>query len=229
MKTRLMLFATILATGAARGDLVMQQLDILSGVTNIGTIRIHANMFRQDIHILSENTNHEDTTVIMDLNTSESIVLNRRLKMATKITLSDPDDQRSQQRRQLFEKQGDPVDTGKSESVGGYNAEIYSWSMPPRIIETIWVATNFPDFKDIQADIAKFDQVRDPPHLSHLPGMVIRTETKISVGLETRGSGITNMLISAKKELVEPLIFEVPPDYKKTWTSQTNTSSATDK
>jgi hypothetical protein len=98
--------------------------------------------------------------------------------------------------------------------VGGYDTEIYTWSGPNGLTETLWVATNFPDYESIRPELAKLDRFdasgphKDAqPKLSLLPGMVVKAEKA------SGGRKVTTTLISAKVEPVDAALFELPADY----------------
>jgi hypothetical protein len=106
------------------------------------------------------------------------------------------------------------VDTGKSETVNGYNAEIYAWSGAYGIKETLWVAKDYPNYRAIRIELLKMDMFNDTgqhrnaqPRLSALPGMVVKSEA------EMRGKGETTTLVSAKLEPLDDSLFKVPDGY----------------
>jgi len=106
------------------------------------------------------------------------------------------------------------VNTGKTEKVGGYDTEIYAWSGGRKLNETLWVAKDYPNYKLIQAELAKVDLYNrggghrnGQPELSLLPGMVVKSE------IATDGQRGTNTLVAAKVEPVDASLFEVPADY----------------
>ena len=47
----------------------------------------------------------------------------------------------------------------KTETVGGYEAEIYDRTNSNGGIERLWVAKSFPDFKKIKHDLVKIDKL----------------------------------------------------------------------
>ena len=94
------------------------------------------------------------------------------------------------------------------------DTEIYTWSGGHKLDETLWVAKDFPNYKKIQAELAKLDRYsrggahrNGQPELSLLPGMVVRTEITVD------GQTGTNTLVSAKVEALDASLFELPPDY----------------
>jgi hypothetical protein len=106
------------------------------------------------------------------------------------------------------------VDTGKSEKVDGYDTDIYRWSCND-MIETGWVAKDFPNYEKIKVELAKIEQSSSflsrkdvELEVSVLPGMVVK---KYIVG--SNGRTVTITLVSAKIEPVDSSVFEVPSGY----------------
>ena len=106
-----------------------------------------------------------------------------------------------------------PRPTGKTQKVGDYDTELYSWSNSRGITGTVWVAKNYPDYARIRADYAMLDKTAGAdtdmtPALSALPGMVVRSQ--VTGG----GQTITLALISAKEGPLDASLFGIPRDYK---------------
>jgi hypothetical protein len=221
MKRLLLLIALISGVASARADLVMrEQADFGSPGNLISiTIKIHGDKIRQDL----AGPESGDMSLIKDANTGDSIVLMRSQKMFTKPgaktkDTNNPDAALSR-----------PVDTGKADIVGGYDAKIFAWAADRKLwndtngmIETLWVAWDFTNFENIKADLARLDRanVSFPgkgmqPEISTLPGMVVKS--RLIVELHGIVQTIDITLLSAKEEAVDPSIFEVPADYKE-WT-----------
>lgn len=206
----------------ARADLVMHEQADFGNPTNLIsiTIRVHGNKIRQDVDGLQSG----NISLIKDASTGESIVLLHRDKLFTKPAkktgnVQSPDAALTK-----------PQATGKSDMVGDYDTEIYVWAADRKLwnntngmIETLWVATNYPAFDKMKADLATLDRanVSFPgkglqPEISTLPGMVVKSRLTAKLGnlLQT----INIILLSAQEEPVDPSIFQVPADYKE-WNS----------
>jgi hypothetical protein len=221
MKRLPCLIALMASVFAARADLVMHEQADFGGPSNLIsiTIRIHGDKVRQDIAGLGS----KDMSVIKDANTGDSIVLLPQQKLFTK-TGAKPKDTQSPDA--ALSK---PVDTGNSDIVGGYGAKIFAWATDRKLwndtngmIETLWVAGDFPNFENIKADLAKLDRanVSFPgkgmrPEISTLPGMVVKSRLIVKLGGIVQTINIA--LLSAKEEPIDPSIFEVPGDYQE-WT-----------
>jgi hypothetical protein len=107
-----------------------------------------------------------------------------------------------------------PQATGKTQKVGDYDTELYTWSNSDGITGTAWVAKNYPDYARIRTDLAVLDKAASDannstdPELSALPGMVVRSQ--VTGG----GQTITVALISAKEEFIDASLFQIPAGYK---------------
>jgi hypothetical protein len=218
MKRFLLLAALISTATRARADLVMHEQADFGNPTNLIsiTIKIHGDKIRQDLDGLQSG----NMSLIKDASTGDSIVLMRQEKLFTKPAAKTKD---AQSPDAALSK---PNDTGKADRVGGYDAEIYAWAADRRLwndtngmIETLWVAKDYPDYDRIKADLARLDRanVSFPgkgmqPEISSLPGMVVKSRLIVKMGEMVQTVNIT--LLTAKEEPVDPSNFEVPPDYK---------------
>ena len=106
-------------------------------------------------------------------------------------------------------------DTGKTEKVGNYDAEIYTWSSPDGANQTVWVARDFPDYAKIKVQMDKLNDSPvaqmskgAAPDVNTLPGMVVKTQ------MEMNGQKVTSTLVSAKESSVDASIFQTPKDYQ---------------
>jgi hypothetical protein len=199
----------------AKADLVMEQQFGDTNVLGQVTLKIHADKMRMD----QQDTQSNVFSVIIDLDTRDSYTLMPETKMFRKRSGADI-------RRQVaaLVKAGDTniiapapaVDTGNAEPVDGRETEIYTWSSARGVNETLWVATNYPDYAVIRKELAKIDQFNAAgphrnaqPELGPLPGMVVKTQTTIRLE-----KTFTTTLVSAKVEPVDASLFELPADYK---------------
>jgi hypothetical protein len=218
MKRLLIGIFVIAAVAAARADLVMRQQADFGGPSNLIsiTIRIHGNKIRQDIAGLGDG----DMSVIKDASTGSSIALMPRQKVFTR------PDSRATNAASPDAVPAMPQETGKSDLVAGYGTKLYAWAADRKLwndtngmIQTLWVATNFPGFDKIQPELAKLDRanVSFPgrgmqPEISSLPGMVVKSRLLVKMGNQVQT--ITILLLTARDEPVDPSIFDVPADYR---------------
>lgn len=207
------LFALLLSTAAVRADLILEQQ---SGETNhfhLDSLKLHGDKMRLD---QPDNS----LSVIVDLKTRDSITLittNKTYlrKFGSEVRWEMEEDLKyTHGTNEMDAPPARPVATGKSELVSGQAAEIYTWSGAHGLKETLWVATNFPNYDLIQAELAKVDHFNDTgphrnaqPELSLLPGMVLkRSSTR-------KGHTMTTTLVSVKVGPVDAALFELPKDY----------------
>ena len=200
---------------AARADLTIAQQSGDNTVTNYAIVKVHGDKMRLD----QSNTRGGQFSVVVDLNTHDSITLMPKLKMYLKRSGAEVRAQieagnKTEATNDVNLFPARCLDTGKSEILVGAATEIYTWTGAHGMSKTLWVATNFPNFESIRKEIAKIDQfnVTGPhrnvqPQMSLLPGMVLKNQTAVS--------GITNtvFLVSVKQEPLDPSLFELPPDY----------------
>lgn len=225
MKPLVILIAATSAAFAARADLVMHEEADFGNPTNLIsiTIKIHGDKIRQDLYGPASG----NMSLIKDATTGDSTVLMRDQKLFTKPAKKVEDAKSPDAALSL------PRDMGSSDSVGGYDTKIFVWAADRRLwndtngmIETLWVATNYPDFDQIKTDLAKLDRanVSFPgkgmsPAVSTLPGMVVKSRLTVKMGEAVQTINIA--LLSAAEEPVDPSVFEIPADYKE-WTPQSS-------
>jgi len=208
-----LLLALLFSTAAVRADLILEQQ---SGETNhfhLDSLKLHGDKMRLD---QPDNS----LSVIVDLKTRDSITLittNKTYlrKFGSEVRWEMEEDLKyTHGTNEMDAPPARPVATGKSELVSGQAAEIYTWSGAHGLKETLWVATNFPNYDLIQAELAKVDHFNDTgphrnaqPELSLLPGMVLkRSSTR-------KGHTMTTTLVSVKVGPVDAALFELPKDY----------------
>ena len=199
----LLLLIALTAAAAARADLVMQQQITTPNYEGVTTMKIKGAKMRMDLYAGQP----QSQSIVTDLNTGEIITLIHGQKLYSK-TADGPT-------KQARAASSAPVarPTGKSQKVGAYDTELYTWSNARGITGTAWVAKSFPDYSRIRADLAVLDhsagaQNDTTPELSALPGMVVRSQVAGS------GRTITMALISAKETTLDSSVFGVPRDYR---------------
>ena len=217
VKKSIFMFAALIAPlVAARADLVMEQQSTTATATDHITLKVHDDKMRMD----QRDKDGYVFSVIIDLNTRDSLTLFPQGKTFLKRSGAEIRQQMEAERKtprgtnEMSDTPTRAVDTGTTAKVGGYDAEIYTWSGPNGLTETLWVATNFPDYESIRPELAKLDQFdasgphKDAqPKLSLLPGMVLKAEKAAG------DHKVTTTLISARIEPVDAALFELPADY----------------
>ena len=201
---------------ATRADLVMEQQSTTATVTEHITMKVHSDKMRMD----ERDNDGYAFSVIIDLNTRDSLTLFPQGKTFLKRSGAEVRQQMEAEAKashgtnELDQPPARAVDTGTTAKVGSYDTEIYTWSGPNGLTETLWVATNFPDYESIRPELAKLDQFdASGPHkgaqpkLGLLPGMVVKVEKAAN------GHKVTVTLLSARTESVDPSLFEMPAGY----------------
>jgi peroxiredoxin len=217
MKRVFALIALVFTVATARADLVLEQ-KIESAVINGNiTTKIKGDKVRMDMPATPQGA----ISTIMDVNTGDSITLMHEQKAMIKI----PGTEIRQMAENMKKTRANDAatnakppkfhDTGKTEKVGGYGTEIYTWSSPDGATQTVWVAKKFPNYARIKIQMDKLDNSpvaqmsKDmSPDTDTLPGMVVKTQ------MEMKGQKVTSTLVSAKEESIDASAFDVPKDYK---------------
>ncbi len=206
MKRIVVLLAAVAATAVARADLVLQQQITAANYNGVTTMKIKGAKVRMDLNAGQPQA----MSIITDLNTGEVITLLH----SQKLYLKTPGDPTIHTRTTGKASQAPvPRATGKTQKVGDYDTELYTWSNARGINGTAWVARHFPDYDRIQADLAVLDKSAGAdndttPELSALSGMLVRSQ--VTGG----GQTMTLALISAKETPLDAAQFGVPRDYK---------------
>ncbi len=193
------------ATGS-RADLTLQQQIVTPNYNGVTTMKIKGTKVRMDLYAGEPQAQ----STITDLDTGETISLMHSQKLFLKSPGAPMNRPKPSGARSAAPQ---PRATGKTQKVGDYDTELYTWSNARGITGTAWVAKNFPDYARIRNDIAVLDKTAGTdndtsPELSMLPGMVVRSS--VSGG----GQTITLALISAKETPLDTSSFAVPRDYK---------------
>jgi hypothetical protein len=212
LRSLFVLLALWIACAPLRADLVLEEQN---GVTNhfrTVVLTLKGNQMRMD-HL------DQGFSVIVNLATRDSFTLLTNKTFLNKFGSEvrwEMEEERKLTRgtNQMDAPPLPAVDTGKSEMMNGYQTEIYTWSGARGITQTLWVATNYPNFEAIRVELAKVDQFNatglhrnQQPLVSRLPGMIVRRDT---TRMEHTS---TDTLLSARITTVDSSLFEVPKDY----------------
>lgn len=214
MKRTIALLALVFTVADARADLTIEQKMESATMNGNTTKKMKGDKIRMDMPVGVAGA----MSTITDFATGDSIMLKHDKKTAMKVSGAQSKQMMDMVKQQLpaSEKADAPklTPTGKSEKIGAYNAEIYTWSTPT-MTATLWVAKDFPNYAKIKGEMEKLQKsaLADlgkwmSPELSDLPGMVVKTQMDIG------GQKITTTLVSVKEENVDPSVFEVPKDYQ---------------
>ena len=215
MKRIFILSGLAFSLATARADLVLQQN--IEGAMMHGTVttQIKGNQVRVDM----PSTPQGPVSTIMDLSSGDQVMLVHQQKIAMKVPGAMVKQMAENMKRaQANNGTNAPpqfTDTGKTEKVGDYTAEVYTWSSPDGAHQTVWVAKTFPDYATIKVQMDKlnnspFAQATkgSTPDVTQLPGMVVKSE------MEKDGQKVTSTLVSVKQQSVDASLFEAPKDYQ---------------
>ncbi len=216
-KTFFVLATVLLVAAAARADLKIVQQASDTNAPFPATMRLRGDKLRLD---QQQNTNGS-FVVIIDLNTRDSFTLLPKEKKFLKRSGADILKNLALDKmlfsggtNELYLPPAPAQATGHSESVGGYDTEIYFWSGAGGTTQTLWVAKDFPDYEKIRIELAKLDRFNAAgphpgaqPELGPLPGMVVQSE--LPVGQRK----MKVRLVSVKTAPLDAELFAVPGDY----------------
>ena len=216
MKRSLLLLTFISTLAAGRADLVIEQ-KMESAFQNGNMImKVKGDKIRTDMDAGPAGA----ISSIVDITTGDSLTLMHAQKMAMKTSGAQ-----TKQAIEVMKKQlgaaadgkvpaSKPVATGKTEKVGTYNAEIYTWTNPSGTY-TFWVAKDFPNYAKIKDQLDKLNKMAAAgvgqgvgPDYGAMPGMAVKTV------IETSGQKVTTTLVSVKEETVDPALFDAPKGYQ---------------
>jgi hypothetical protein len=211
MKIIYIVFALVFAAATVRADLVIQQQITIATNSSVATMKIKGGKIRLDMYAGQPRA----ISTITDLKTGDAITLLHTQKMFVKTAGATARQTKpAGNGPTVTAKPPVPRATGKTEKVGGYDTEIYTWSNSRGITGTAWVAKNFPDYARIRTDMAVLDKSAAEannsldPELSKLPGMVVKSQ------VTGNKQAITVTLVSAREEPVDASLFQAPANYK---------------
>ena len=216
MKPAHLLIPLLATLTAARADLVIEQ-KMESALQNGNmTMKIKGEKIRTDMEAGPAGA----ISSIVDITSGDSLTLMHAQKMAMKTSGAQTKQMVEAIKKQLGaaadgkSPASKPTDTGKSEKVGNYNAEIYTWTNPTGTY-TFWVAKDFPNYAKIKDQLDKLNKAAAAgmgqgmaPDYGALPGMAVKTMIEMS------GQKVTTTIVSVKEEPVDAALFDAPKDYQ---------------
>ena len=196
-----------------RADLVMERQTEDGTHTRTSVMKLHGDKLRID-------QVDSGISVVVDLKTRDSDTLFTRSKEYMQKSGAEVQRQMDEEKKtshgtnEMDALPAPAVDTGRTDTVGGTPAKVYTWSGPYGLVENLWVAINYPNYAAIQAELAKMDAFdaagphrNGQPALSQLPGMVLKAEVIY------KDKKITTTLVSARLEPVDNSLFEIPAGF----------------
>ena len=211
MKRIFVCLALVGTVVAARADFVIQQKVVGTLQNGVITLKIKGNKIRQDM----PSNRLGDISTIQDIFTGDTITMIHEKQLARKETGAQYRERMGKLNATMTNAViPKPVDTGKVEKVGNYDAEIYTWTNNRDMSGTLWIAKNYPNAEKIKSEFARLNQspVRQlskaiTPDSTVLPGVVVKSDVKSPTD-ET-----TTTFLLAKEQPVDAKEFEVPADY----------------
>lgn len=213
MIRRPLILFILLTTLSLRADLVVERQTNDGTHTRTAVMKLHGDKLRID-------QMDSGISVVVNLQTRDSHTLFARSKEYMQKSGAEVRRQMDEEKKashgtnEMGSLPAPAVDAGRTETVNGTLTKVYTWSGPHGVAETLWVATNYPNYSAIRAELAKIDAFdRSGPHpgaqptLSQLPGMVLKTE------IFFKGKTIITTLVSAKLDPVGNSLFEIPAGF----------------
>ena len=189
----------------ARADFVIQQKIESADQNGVLTLKIKGDKTRLDM----PTERLGNVSVIQDLNTGDKIMMIHQQKVAKMQSAAEQASAGNDGENPAL------VKTGKTEKVGNYDTEIYTWTNDHGMSGTLWVAVNYPDYPKFKSLLKKLHDSKagqmlkgTQPDTSTLPGMVVKSKKETPLG------EVATTLISAKEEPVNASDFQIPDDYR---------------
>ena len=195
----------------ARADFVLENKLEAGRMTIPATLKMKGDRIRMDVATGPRGA----TSTIIDTATGEITQLLHARKIAVKMSGAALKEQSEAAKKRAGisadEPAAKPKATGAKERVGEWDCEIYIWSSGT-VSARLWVATNVPKAAELKALTAKLNasglgSLGSEMGEEDLPGVVVKTETKLP-------SGRTTLTVTAiREEEVAASELVVPSDY----------------
>lgn len=209
MKKLLALAPIILVGFIARADVVIEQKMESAVMNGNMTMKIKGDNARMDM----PSPVGGNVTVIMNSKSGDMTTLMHAQKMAMMMNMNASKKQMEDAQKAAGidpTKAEKPKDTGVSEKVGEWTAEVYEFNIGG-MTGKIWAAKDFPNAQAIKEQMMKMSAASatgfDPSKLD-VPGMIVKTQMTTPVG------AMTMTLVKASETPVDDKEFVVPTDYK---------------
>ncbi len=208
MKKLLAYAPVILASFIARADVIIEQKMESAVMNGNMTMKIKGDNARMDM----PSPVGGNVTVIMNTKTGDMTTLMHAQKMAMKMNMNDSKKQMEEAQKAAGidpTKVEKPKDTGTSEKVGEWTAEVYEFNIGG-MTGKIWAAKDFPNAKAIKDQMMKMSAASaggfDASKMD-VPGMIVKTQMSTPVG------AMTTTLVKASEAPVADTEFVIPTGY----------------
>lgn len=201
MKLKYIIGFAAIALSSARADIVIEQtIESSAQPTSKMSMKIKGDKVRTDIG--------DQMTTIMDMKTFDSTTLMHANKISVKGNGAQIKAASEAATAQAAAEMK-PVNTGKTEKVGGYDCEVWTVEVAGSKI-TMWAAKGYPDYSAIKAELEKMAKLspQAPNPMAAIDGMVLKTVAEVA------GAKMTTTLDSAKKTDIADSEFNVPTGYQ---------------
>jgi beta-galactosidase GanA len=196
---------------AAQADLVVESKIESPQMNSTMTMKIRGDKIRTDV----AGGPMGSMSVIVDNQSGDSVSLMHGPKMAMKTSAADMKRVAEMAKQFTGGATGDaakPNKTGKTEKVGDYDCDVYSWTSGG-MSGRYWVAKGHPQEAILKEAEKKMNAgimagAQTGPDTSALPGAVLKTET-IAPNQTT-----VVTIVSIKEQKLDDKTFDVPADYK---------------
>jgi Domain of unknown function (DUF4412) len=205
---RLFTIASLAILATARADLtIVQKVEGTDGLHEI-TMKVKGDKARVEVS--------PQVTTILDAKTGELTNLLNNKKLVMRIS-GDSAKAMADMAKSFVKKespgQTTPKATGKKATIDGYETSEYVTDSP-KFHASYWVATSYPDYKNIMEQMAILQKgafasiSKDMPDYHALPGLPLRTQVKYADQPE-----ITSTIESISLAPLPDSDFTVPSDY----------------
>ena len=205
---KILLLCLLLPSLCLHADMVITESVELGGRTVNTTMKIKGDKIRVDGNPLM--------STILDTSTGDSIQIIHQQKSYVKISGSQMKAMTEQMKKIQAQAPSaakpSPVDTGKSEKVGNFNAEIYTMDAGTAQY-TLWVTKDIPNYAVLKEQLNKFRTMSKggaaaaAPEFSELDGVSVKTQ------IVARGKTITITILSAVETPVDDAEMAPPAGY----------------
>jgi len=155
------------------------------------------------------------TTILVDLKAGQMTTLVHAKKFLIKMDLAQAKSALDEQQKAsgVDPAKAKPKATGEKEKIGDWDCDIYQLDLGNGTASKIWVAKDYPHYKELMAQLNKFNSA-GPVAMgldalkADLGGMTIKTEVTMPIGK------LVNTLVSIKEQPIPDTEFEVPAGYE---------------
>ena len=205
MKT-LTIFCLFLSSLSAQADMVITEFVEVNSRNMTMTLKIKGDNIRMD--------SSPQMSTITDTATGDTITISHATKSYMRISKATME-QLKAVKSQASSPTEKPklVDTGKSEKVGNFNAEVYTSDTPTSHFR-FWATKDIPNYAAVQEQLRKFRAMStlgpaatSAPDTSQMQGMIVKTE------IVSKEHTMTITVLSAEEKPIDDAEMAPPAGY----------------